>query len=83
MITFLEFKKKSNNDNFQEIKAALKKDGIVVIKLTTDENKVQIKQFDQIKNVIGYKPDKNLKFYINNSNNFVIVDTEKFNINEI
>ena len=83
MITFLEYKKKSKNDDFQTIKNGLKQNGIVVVKLNTDDSKTQIKQFNQIKDSINYKPDQNLKFYINNSNNFVIVDTEKFHINEI
>ena len=82
MINFFEFKNNLKNDDFKIIKDMLKQKGIVVIKLKTDDHKTQIKQFDNIKKQINYKPDENLKFYWNNSNNFVIVDEEKFKINE-
>lgn len=82
MITFFEYKtgSKIKQNDFNSIKEAIKKHGFVVIQLKTDDNKTQIKQFDQIKKQINYKPDKNLKFYWNNSNNFVIIDSEKIDI---
>jgi hypothetical protein len=79
MITFFEFKTgtKINKDDFSKIKESIKKNGFVIISLKTDDNKTQVKQFEAIKKSINYKPDKNLKIYWNNSNNFVIADVEK------
>jgi len=83
MITFFEFKNNINTNELDQIKNAIKKDGFVTIKLLTDDNKIQIKQFEKIKKHLKYKPDENLKFYWNNSNNFVIVDLDKIKIFEI
>ena len=84
MITFLEFKsgKKTPKEDFSKIKESLKKNGFAIVKLQTDDNKIQIKQFETIKKEINYKPDKNLKFYWNNSNNFTIIDVEKIDLLE-
>lgn len=81
MITFFEFKTgtKANKDDFSKIKESIKKHGFAIISLKTDDNKIQIKQFESIKKAINYKSDKNLKIYWNNSNNFVIADLEKNN----
>lgn len=70
-------------DFISNILNAVKKDGIAIIKFNTDDNKIQVKQFEEIKKELKYKPDKNIKFYWNNSNNFIIADTEKTKIFEI
>jgi hypothetical protein len=82
MITFLEFKsdKKIEKSDYAKIKKSLSKNGIAIIALSTDDNKTQIKQFDEIKKAISYKPDKNIKFFWNNANNFVIVDSSKVDL---
>lgn len=82
MITFLEYKNNSepSNSDFKKVKKSLKENGYAIVSLSTDDNKIQVKQFDKIKKEIGYKPDKNLKFYWNNSNNFVVIDSEKIDI---
>jgi len=83
MITFFEFKNDIKNDDLIVINEAIEKNGFAVVKLITDDNKVQIKQFDKIKKNIKYKPDSNIKFYWNNSNNFTIIDSDKIKIFEI
>ena len=82
MITFLEFKsgKKIEKSDYDKIKKSLSKNGIAIIALSTDDNKTQIKQFDDIKKAISYKPDKNIKFFWNNANNFVIIDSSKVDL---
>lgn len=83
MITYFEYKSILKKDFISNILNAVKKDGIAIIKFNTDDNKIQVKQFEEIKKELKYKPDKNIKFYWNNSNNFIIVDTEKTKIFEI
>lgn len=83
MITYFEYKNILKKDFISNILNAVKKDGIAIIKFNTDDNKIQVKQFEEIKKELKYKPDKNIKFYWNNSNNFIIVDTEKTKIFEI
>lgn len=83
MITYFEYKNILKKDFIGNILNAVKKDGIAIIKFNTDDNKIQVKQFEEIKKELKYKPDKNIKFYWNNSNNFIIVDTEKTKIFEI
>lgn len=82
MITFLEYKnnEEPSSSDFKKIKKSLKEIGYAIVSLSTDDNKIQIKQFDKIKKEIGYKPDKNLKFYWHNSNNFIVIDLEKIDI---
>ena len=38
------------------------------------------KYSDEIKKAISYKPDKNIKFFWNNANNFVIIDSSKVDL---
>lgn len=83
MITFFEFKNNIKSNELDEIKNTIKKNGFVTIKLLTDDNKTQINQFEKIKKYLKYKPDGNLKFYWNNSNNFVLVDLDKIKTFEI
>lgn len=83
MITYFEYKNVFKKDFISSILNAVRKDGIAVIKFNTDDNKVQVKQFEELKKELKYKPDKNIKFYWNNSNNFIIVDAEKTKIFEI
>lgn len=83
MITFFEYKNNFGKSFAKDILNSIKENGIAVIQLTTDDNKIQIKQFEQIKKQIKYKPDHNIKFYWNNSNNFVIVDSDKIKFFQI